>query len=182
VDFSTTKRSAFAPAGNGGAEWVAQTSAAAVRTTAASPTMTPGRDTSNGEVEGPDDHVGEAPRAHHLPRVPRRQTDHASRTPPTIVRGTATTAKQSRPGHLALPHRAPARSSDVERNAAINEAAKAQCPRPRSGATAASAAAIVTLIPQRFMRPVQLSHGSYGPDRRGNEGLFQTGIRNGRGR
>jgi len=29
---------------------------------------------------------------------------------------------------------------------------------------------------------VQLSHGSYGPDRRGNEGLFQTGIRNGRGR
>src|SRR5207248_8901204 len=29
---------------------------------------------------------------------------------------------------------------------------------------------------------VQLSHGSYGPDRRGNEGLLQTGIGNGRWR
>src|ERR1700732_5340169 len=40
----------------------------------------------NGEVEGPDDHVGQAPRAHTLPKRPRRQSDHASRTPPTIVR------------------------------------------------------------------------------------------------
>jgi len=69
-----------------------------------------------------------------------------------IVRGTATTAKQSHPGDLALPHRAPPRSSDLERNPATNEAAKAQCSRPRSGATAASAAAIVTVTPQRFMR------------------------------
>src|SRR5437762_2609155 len=42
--------------------------------------------TSNGEVEGPDDHVGLAPRAHTVPRRPRRQTAHASRPPPTIVR------------------------------------------------------------------------------------------------
>jgi hypothetical protein len=42
---------------------------------------------SNGEVEGPDDHVGQATRAHTVPRRPRRQTDHVSRTPPTIVRG-----------------------------------------------------------------------------------------------
>ena len=41
---------------------------------------------SNGEVEGPDDHVGQAPRAHDLLRGPRRQADHASRPPPTIVR------------------------------------------------------------------------------------------------
>src|SRR5205814_10170635 len=69
-----------------------------------------------------------------------------------IVRGTATAANQSHPGHLAMPHRARARSSDVERSAATNEAAEAQCSRPRSGATAASAAAIVTVTPQRFMR------------------------------
>src|SRR5712671_7762863 len=41
--------------------------------------------TSNGEVEGPHDHVGQAPRAHTVPRRPRRQTAHASRPPPTIV-------------------------------------------------------------------------------------------------
>src|SRR5947207_4576305 len=40
----------------------------------------------NGEVEGPDDHAGQAPRAHTVFRRPRRQTAHASRTPPTIVR------------------------------------------------------------------------------------------------
>jgi len=42
--------------------------------------------TSNGEVEGPDDHAGQAPRAHTVFQRPRRQTDHASRPPPTIVR------------------------------------------------------------------------------------------------
>src|SRR5947207_638265 len=57
---------------------------------------------SNGEVEGPADAAGraqversslvqaraadQAPRAHTVPRRPRRQTDHASRTPRTIVR------------------------------------------------------------------------------------------------
>src|SRR6266480_7406451 len=41
---------------------------------------------SNGKVEGPHDHAGQAPRAHTVPRRPRRQTAHASRTPPTIVR------------------------------------------------------------------------------------------------
>src|SRR5204863_8677717 len=41
---------------------------------------------SNGEVEGPDDYAGQAPRAHTVPRRPRRQTDHASRPPPTVVR------------------------------------------------------------------------------------------------
>lgn len=41
---------------------------------------------SNGEVEGRDDHTGRAPRAHTLSRRPRRQTEHASRPPPTIVR------------------------------------------------------------------------------------------------
>jgi hypothetical protein len=41
---------------------------------------------SNGEVEGPADHVGHAPRAHNLSRGPRRPTTSASRTPPTIVR------------------------------------------------------------------------------------------------
>jgi hypothetical protein len=41
---------------------------------------------SNGEVEGPHDHAGQATRAHNLLPRPRSQTDHASRTPPTIVR------------------------------------------------------------------------------------------------
>src|ERR1700730_997788 len=41
---------------------------------------------SNGEVEGPGTHVGQGPRVHNLSRVPRPQTDHASRPPPTIVR------------------------------------------------------------------------------------------------
>jgi len=45
---------------------------------------------SNGEVEVPDDHAGQATRAHNLSRGPRRQTDHASRPPPTIVRGQPT--------------------------------------------------------------------------------------------
>src|SRR6267154_4278680 len=42
--------------------------------------------TSNGEVEGPDDHARQAPRAHNLFPRPRRQTAIASRPPPTIVR------------------------------------------------------------------------------------------------
>jgi hypothetical protein len=47
------------------------------------------RVTSNGEVEGPHDHVGRATRAHTVFQRPRSQTDHASRTPPTIVRAHA---------------------------------------------------------------------------------------------
>jgi len=42
--------------------------------------------TSNGEVEGPHDHVGQTRRARNIDWVPPRQSDHASRTPPTIVR------------------------------------------------------------------------------------------------
>src|SRR6266481_5593004 len=75
-----------------------------------------------------------------------------------IVRGTATAAKQSHRVLLAQPHRAPARSSDVERSAATNEAAEAECSHPRSGATPASAAATGALIPGRFMR--QCSSGA----------------------
>src|SRR5438876_8508577 len=48
----------------------------------------------NGEVEGPDDHARQAPRAHNLSRDPRRQSDHASRPPPTIV---STLARQAPP-------------------------------------------------------------------------------------
>ncbi len=113
---------------------------------------------SNGEVEGPDDHAGQATRTHTVPRSPRRLTAHASRTPRTCVRGTATAAKQSHPVHLALPRRAPARSSDLEQSAATNETAEAECPHPRSGATPASAAAIGAVIPARFMR--QCSSGA----------------------
>src|SRR5690349_18194366 len=42
---------------------------------------------SNGEVEGPDDHVSQARRARNFDWVPPRPTTHASRPPPTIVRG-----------------------------------------------------------------------------------------------
>src|SRR5438270_4506345 len=41
---------------------------------------------SNGEVEGPRGSARYAPRAHTVFPRPRRQTDHVSRTPPTIVR------------------------------------------------------------------------------------------------
>src|SRR2546421_214560 len=41
-----------------------------------------------------------------------------------VVRGTAVTAKRSRPSHLALPHRAHARSSSAQRRA-LTEAAEA---------------------------------------------------------
>src|SRR5437763_6788642 len=68
-----------------------------------------------------------------------------------IVRGTATAAKQSHRVLLALPRRAHARSSDLERSAAPNEGAGPECPRLRSGATPASAAATGTLIPDRFL-------------------------------
>src|SRR5207237_8815993 len=103
--------------------------------------------TPNGEAERPRAGAGLEPRAHTFFQRPRRHY-RLSRPAPVIVRGTATTAKQSHPGHLALPHRAPARSSDLERNPATNEAAKAQCSRPRSGATPASAAATVTVMPE----------------------------------
>src|SRR5579863_8023870 len=43
---------------------------------------------SNGEVEGPHDHVRLGPRARNIDWVPRPQTDDASRPPPTIVRRT----------------------------------------------------------------------------------------------
>src|SRR5215467_1922421 len=42
---------------------------------------------SNGEVEGPADHASQRPRARNIDWVPRPQTTHASRPPPTIVRG-----------------------------------------------------------------------------------------------
>jgi hypothetical protein len=40
----------------------------------------------NGEVEGPHRSAGQATRAHNLLPRSRSQTDHVSRTPPTIVR------------------------------------------------------------------------------------------------
>ena len=91
------------------------------------------------------------PRAHTFFQRPRRHY-RLSRPAPMIVRGTATAVKQSRPVHLALPHSGPARSSDVERSAATNEVAEAECSDPRSGATPASAAATGAVIPRRFIR------------------------------
>jgi len=75
-----------------------------------------------------------------------------------IVRGTATAAKQSHRVLLALPRRAHARSSDLERSAAPNEGAGPECPRLRSGATPASAAATGAVILARFIR--QCSSGA----------------------
>src|SRR5437763_863034 len=97
-----------------------------------------------------------------------------------IVRGTATAAKHSHRVLLALPHRAHARSSDVERSAATNEAAEAECSHERSGATAASAAATGRVITRAVHEAVQLGRRSCGANRRGNEGLFKTGDRKGR--
>src|SRR5437762_4819389 len=85
---------------------------------------------SNGEVEGPTDVAGraqversslvparaadQAPRAHTVFRRPRRQTDHVSRTPRTIVRshphrsplcacGTAPATEANLPPELSAP-------------------------------------------------------------------------------
>src|SRR5579862_3058411 len=51
--------------------------------------------TSNGEVEGPAADAGLEPRAHTVPRRPRRH-HRASRTPPTIVRLRRQLLQQSR--------------------------------------------------------------------------------------
>src|SRR5947207_1532657 len=56
------------------------------RNVTASSSAPPPNSPSNGEVEGPADHAGQAPRAHTVFPRPRRQTAHASRPPPTIVR------------------------------------------------------------------------------------------------
>ena len=48
---------------------------------------------ANGEVEGPDDHGRQGPRARNIEGVPRPQTDHASRPPPTIVRQHAASSR-----------------------------------------------------------------------------------------
>src|SRR5207237_10664061 len=55
-------------------------------------------------------------------RVPPPQTHHGPLQ--AVVRGTAVTAKRSHPSHLALPHRAHARSSSAQRRA-LTEAAEA---------------------------------------------------------
>src|SRR5207253_4974855 len=67
-----------------GSEAVAKQTALSIATTV--PTAQCFIVTANGEVEGPDNHVGRAPRAHTVPRRPRRRTTGASRPPPTIVR------------------------------------------------------------------------------------------------
>jgi hypothetical protein len=70
---------------------------------------------ANGEVEGAGEAPGRAPversssgdsqaaemapRPHNLSRVPRRQSDHASRTPPTIVRCRATHDAEAKHQH-----------------------------------------------------------------------------------
>jgi len=96
-----------------------------------------------------------------------------------IVRGTATAAKQSHRVLLALPHRAHARSSDVERSAATNEAAEAECSHGRSGATPASAAATGTVITRAVHEAVQLGAEAVAPTAAETKGS-STGDRKGR--
>src|SRR5579872_2597795 len=56
---------------------------------------------SNGEVEGPADQARQGPRARNIDWVPRPQTDHASRPPPTIVRRLAQTSSYRPVSHLS---------------------------------------------------------------------------------
>src|SRR5690348_6385513 len=58
---------------------------------------------SNGEVEGPDDHVSQARLARNIDRVQPRPTTSASRPPPTIVRRTAP-PNETRHHHLPRGH------------------------------------------------------------------------------
>src|SRR5437667_5896312 len=99
-----------------------------------------------------------------------------------IVRGTATAANERHRVLLALPHRAHARSSDFERSGATNEGAGAECSnapawtaaqRQRSRRQVPPDTRALKLAPHARRR-------SYGANRRGNEGLFKTGDRDGR--
>ena|SRR5439155_15620960 len=64
---------------------VTQTAALPIKVTSLTRLPRKRRRPSNGEVEGPDDHVGQATRAHNLLQRPRRHYG-LSRPPPTIVR------------------------------------------------------------------------------------------------
>src|SRR5579864_2324336 len=78
---------------------------------------------SNGEVEGPADHASQRPRARNIDWVPRPQTDHASRPPPTIVRR----RKHRSTVPLATAMRKPKRLQEVGR-----ADVRARNPRPRA--------------------------------------------------
>ena len=56
-----------------------------VSTSVSNPAILPAA-SSNGEVEGPADHVSQARRARNFDWAPARPTTSASRPPPTIVR------------------------------------------------------------------------------------------------
>ena len=57
----------------------------------------------NGEVEGPDHHAGQAPRAHTVPRRTRRGTTVFSRPPPTMVRRMSQLRHETAPKRNARP-------------------------------------------------------------------------------
>src|SRR5712671_2760903 len=135
---------------------------------------------SNGEAERPRASAGLEPWAHTVFPRPRRHY-RLSRPAPVIVRGTATTAKQSHPGRLALPHRAPARSSDLETKPSDKRSRQGTMLPPAQRRNASVRGGDCHRDTRAVHEAVQLSHGSYGPDRRGNEGLFQTGIGMGAG-
>src|SRR5947208_16849428 len=97
-----------------------------------------------------------------------------------IVRGTATAAKQSHRVLLALPRRAHARSSDLERSGAPNEGAGARMPPPAQRRNASVRGGDSRGDTGAVHEAVQLGRRSCGANRRGNEGLFKTDDREGR--
>ena len=97
-----------------------------------------------------------------------------------IVRGTATTAKRSYPVHLALPHCAPGaqlrrrtkRSDKRSRRGRMLPPPQRRNASLRGGDWRGDTGAV--------REAVQLGRRSCGANRRGNEGLFKTGDREGR--
>jgi hypothetical protein len=134
---------------------------------------------SNGEVEGPAEAsgrtqversssgatyaAGSATRAHTVFQRPRSQSDHASRTPPTMVRRAGAVVDRRHLSSLAQPHRATARSVEAEREVGHNEATAAECSRRPSVAT--------RRIPRR-----QLRRGNEGVSRRARSSASPSTI------
>src|SRR5438094_227469 len=105
---------------------------------------------SNGEVEGPHDHAGQATRAHNLLQRPRRHYG-LSRPPPTIVR----------------PHRRSFGAIQPTQPSTTQRLLLARCSKQLSRARRPGAQARV-LAPSR---PDELPQGKLAPTWRGHQGL-----------
>ena len=97
-----------------------------------------------------------------------------------IVRGTATAANESHQVLLALPHRAHARSSDVERSGATNEGASAECSRLGQRRNASVHGSRCHRIPERRSWHRMRAAEATAPTAAETKGSSKSGDREGR--